>query len=299
MSNPVPEPSPSQEQPPLDPLDPDVQKIVGKPAVYQASVEEVPENHGSPPTSPAQRPAINDSSSPPIIAPPITLRSNPADSLQSQPPPLPTPPERYYNDNPTVDVSPLQSPRGGRTGSAGSGYFPKVRDDEELKSPSFGNFGRSTAPQFPSPPADSWSTNQPPTVSPLPIGAPPPHLLSPNSLHSFPPPTMDQTDMNVPSYPQHPVATTTQSANTPVIPSIQPLTQSTIVHPNQPSLPNPHFIPPAITPQPISAAQFLADEDAIVKAQKHARWAISALNFEDVNTAVKELRGALESLGAR
>jgi vacuolar protein sorting-associated protein VTA1 len=33
-------------------------------------------------------------------------------------------------------------------------------------------------------------------------------------------------------------------------------------------------------------------------AQKHARWAISALNFEDVNTAVKELRLALQNLGA-
>jgi len=44
---------------------------------------------------------------------------------------------------------------------------------------------------------------------------------------------------------------------------------------------------------------YVADEEAVIKAQKHARWAISALNFEDVNTAVKELRGALEALGAR
>jgi len=33
-------------------------------------------------------------------------------------------------------------------------------------------------------------------------------------------------------------------------------------------------------------------------AQKHAKWAISALNFEDVDTAVRELRIALQSLGA-
>lgn len=39
------------------------------------------------------------------------------------------------------------------------------------------------------------------------------------------------------------------------------------------------------------------DDDAIMAAQKHAKWAISALNFEDVETAVKELRGALHSLG--
>jgi vacuolar protein sorting-associated protein VTA1 len=36
----------------------------------------------------------------------------------------------------------------------------------------------------------------------------------------------------------------------------------------------------------------------MVQAQKHAKWAISALNFEDVNTAVMELRRALQSLGA-
>jgi vacuolar protein sorting-associated protein VTA1 len=44
---------------------------------------------------------------------------------------------------------------------------------------------------------------------------------------------------------------------------------------------------------------FNTDEDSILEAQKHAKWAISALNFEDVNTAVKELRTALQSLGAR
>jgi len=48
-----------------------------------------------------------------------------------------------------------------------------------------------------------------------------------------------------------------------------------------------------------SKVNYVADEEAVLNAQKHAKWAISALNFEDVNTAVKELRGALEALGAR
>jgi len=39
------------------------------------------------------------------------------------------------------------------------------------------------------------------------------------------------------------------------------------------------------------------DDAAMAEAQKHARWAISALNFEDVATAVKELRIALGALG--
>ncbi|KAK2018473.1 DUF605-domain-containing protein [Colletotrichum eremochloae] len=42
-----------------------------------------------------------------------------------------------------------------------------------------------------------------------------------------------------------------------------------------------------------------SDEMDLSKAQKHAKWAISALNFEDVPTAVKELRNALAALGAQ
>lgn len=55
-------------------------------------------------------------------------------------------------------------------------------------------------------------------------------------------------------------------------------------------------MPPPVQ-QPYTSGVVL-DEEALAKAQKHARWAISALNFEDVNTAIKELKGALESLGA-
>ena len=55
--------------------------------------------------------------------------------------------------------------------------------------------------------------------------------------------------------------------------------------------------PPFVPPQPITSGAQLGD-DAIAKAQKHAKWAISALNFDDVQTAVQELRGALETLRA-
>lgn len=41
------------------------------------------------------------------------------------------------------------------------------------------------------------------------------------------------------------------------------------------------------------------DDAAVARAEKHAKWAISALNFDDVPTAVKELRNALETLGAK
>jgi vacuolar protein sorting-associated protein VTA1 len=41
-----------------------------------------------------------------------------------------------------------------------------------------------------------------------------------------------------------------------------------------------------------------ADDQAITQAQKHARWAVSALSFDDVPTAIKELKNALRQLGA-
>ncbi|KAK3300637.1 Vta1 like-domain-containing protein [Chaetomium fimeti] len=59
--------------------------------------------------------------------------------------------------------------------------------------------------------------------------------------------------------------------------------------------------PPAAPPAsyvPVQSGGFTTDEAAMVGAQKHAKWAISALNFEDVPTAVRELRDALRLLGA-
>jgi vacuolar protein sorting-associated protein VTA1 len=41
-----------------------------------------------------------------------------------------------------------------------------------------------------------------------------------------------------------------------------------------------------------------ANDQAIAQAQKHAKWAVSALSFDDVPTAIKELKLALRQLGA-
>lgn len=65
--------------------------------------------------------------------------------------------------------------------------------------------------------------------------------------------------------------------------------------PAQPSIPPAAPIP---QPQPVPVGSYRTDDDSIALAQKHAKWAQSALNFEDVDTAVKELRLALSSLGA-
>lgn len=50
-------------------------------------------------------------------------------------------------------------------------------------------------------------------------------------------------------------------------------------------------------PQPV--APVAVDDLAIDEAKKHAKWAISALNFEDVPTGIRELKRALELLGVR
>lgn len=72
-------------------------------------------------------------------------------------------------------------------------------------------------------------------------------------------------------------------------------------------VPAPRYVPPPTIPQsaPLPPVQALppgtyrSDDDSMTLAIKHAKWAISALNFEDVNTAVKELRIALQTLGAQ
>jgi vacuolar protein sorting-associated protein VTA1 len=95
-------------------------------------------------------------------------------------------------------------------------------------------------------------------------------------------------------------------------PTIAPPTTAPVpalAPPPQPS----HAIPPTFAPPPLAATpaapppsveasqslptSFKTDDDSIAAAQKHAKWAISALQFEDVNTAVAELRIALKSLG--
>lgn len=63
-----------------------------------------------------------------------------------------------------------------------------------------------------------------------------------------------------------------------------------------PTIPTSAPIPPV---QAVPPGSYRTDDDSMTLAAKHAKWAISALNFEDVNTAVKELRAALQSLGAQ
>ncbi|RMX90484.1 hypothetical protein D0867_15323 [Hortaea werneckii] len=215
-------------------------------------------------------------------------------------------------------VSPLDSAAagedpvedGGRQASIGGGYFPSVPSepagtpgrldpdvDTAMTDPDR-NFGgqdiaheqppasmqaAAAARGTPHDPADFYSnpTAQPPPKSiPTPPGAP--------SRPSRPPP--EQMDALPPSQP--PTGTYT--------PGSQP-SPATFAPPSAPAPtissggPPP---PPPSQPPPPPTGGYRTDDDSVFQAQKHAKWAISALNFEDVETAVKELRGALGSLGA-
>jgi vacuolar protein sorting-associated protein VTA1 len=62
--------------------------------------------------------------------------------------------------------------------------------------------------------------------------------------------------------------------------------------------PTPHQQPPPSAPPPPTYPTEL-DSKSIERCQKHARWAISALDYEDLETARKELRLALDLLEGR
>ncbi|KAK4200088.1 putative vacuolar protein sorting-associated protein [Triangularia verruculosa] len=139
------------------------------------------------------------------------------------------------------------------------------------------------APDLPSPAAGStWAQSQPsPLETPPSVSwSQPPHQAPPAAA----PPTFA---MNTPS--------TAAVASPPVSPPTNPyyMNMAPTAHTAHPSAP---ATGPATSWAP--APNVAVDETAMAGAQKHAKWAISALNFEDVPTAVKELRRALELLGA-
>ena len=212
-----------------------------------------------------------------------------------------TPPEteNYYTQLPTGENLPHGPPWTIHNPSNGGEYFPQVGQT--------GNVDSVSLPEIPSgEPSYSRPSGQPLTPAetqtssrnsskfyPQDLQRP-----QPRSLESFPPPLMDEPP--TPQQPQPPESTyLPQLFNTPRNPS---------AHPTQPSLPQAQLrsqdhvapnVPNLGQLQVTHQTSFVADEEAIMTAQKHARWAISALNFEDVKTAVEELKGALEALGAR
>ncbi|EXJ88323.1 hypothetical protein A1O1_05253 [Capronia coronata CBS 617.96] len=207
------------------------------------------------------------------------------------------------------DISPLGI-SSERKESIGGNYFPRVPSPQAPELPSApttlgGDYTLPSAPtgmasgavQAPPPPSEPSlasgrsslaGLNQPSRASP----SPPPHRhgqFLPQAGPGQPPqiPPNLQPQVPQPQLPQNPPQL--RQTRGPVPPVPQPQQQHFV----SPSPIHPVHLPPAA--QPVNE---VVDEEAIMKAQKHARWAISALNFEDVPTAIRELKGALALLGA-
>ncbi|KAI9805405.1 MAG: hypothetical protein M1825_000656 [Sarcosagium campestre] len=222
--------------------------------------------------------------------PPLASHSpfDPNRALDTSPPLVPSPPneddnvQAYYRNAGQDDdvVSPIEPSPPLDPPKNDGGYFPDV--------PTFS--AEDHTPSMPTAPPDA---SIPDPSGPILPSAPDilPHTASrttaPEVLHS----TLSQVPPPIPPVIHH------QSVSQK--PTSQPHPQTPQYYHNQ-EVVQPQ-LPVSTTPATQnrrSGDNLTTDEEAIMQAQKHARWAISALNFEDVKTAVKELRGALDSLGA-
>lgn len=303
-SNPAPAQSPASVEPSLEPGNPDFQVLndsrESKPhesPAYQASVEDVPDEQDRLQSRLTQGSVADQSLHSQSV--PSSSRMPSQDAFNPHQSSSPTEAENYYNRYGIVHEAPPEPPLNHKDVPDEGSYFPRVPEPQNV----------NHAPMLPElPPED------PDRPTALPLSSPAisshtltsslPHVSDPYrapSLHSFPPPTMDQPPAPenppapFPSYSYQPSRASTIPPH-PMLPPPpapqEPSTQRNFLPHQPPSL------PPANPPQIRSQETYLSDEDAILNAQKHAKWAISALNFEDVKTAVKELRNALESLGA-
>ncbi|KAK8032665.1 hypothetical protein PG990_002399 [Apiospora arundinis] len=278
-----PKPQEEKAEPQLDPNDPEVQALGGLPRT--ATVEDAPEEgdktYLDPKASAISPATVSAPTSPPqsAIAPeqvsPIAPPDQPAN-------------EGYFPSAPSApsadDDPPLQLPSApGAPSSVG---------DPELSIPSpptvhpgstIPPSGTISPPTLPDTPHSFYQQPQPPIHQPSP--------LAPGS--GLPPPPPQNF---TPSQPSAPPANNFYS---------QP-TQSTGPTRSPPALRQNQTPAPAQPAQPASSysggpptnSVYQADDMSMVQAQKHAKWAISALNFEDVPTAVRELKAALNALGA-
>lgn len=307
LSNPAVEPLSTQEQPSI-PLSisesPTVQDVQNAEnpirASRQPTVEEVPDGHDQ--FEPYIGPESLRDQSLRVSRDHSQLRSQNQDDRSGWKV-LPPNTEDYYTQLPTGEKSPQGSPLTTNNQSYGGEYFSKA--------PQPGNIDDVSLPEMPSGEPTNFPVHMPPSSQPLTpaetqtsprlsSGFYPQelHRTQPRSLESFPPPQVHEP--SAPEQPQAPESISLpQHFNAPSNPSARPTQPSSA----QARLKSQDYVVPHIStvaqPQTPNQINFVADEEAIMTAQKHARWAISALNFEDVKTAVKELKGALEALGVR
>ncbi|PGH23229.1 hypothetical protein AJ80_02645 [Polytolypa hystricis UAMH7299] len=270
LSNPrVEETQGAEDELELDPNDPEVKALHNpsssesrpEPKPRQPSVEEVPDDFDR-----VQRRLAGQSSLDESLHPSRSSSAAPQPQQGGNSPPTAMPSEGL--PNPPVFQ--------GRTIDA---------DSHRNQRPS--HMAQSTFLDLPAAPSDfppGTPVSTPPVVpTQTHLGAAPDSFPSLNTFQSFPPPSMPSgTDQQEP---QPPVT------SQPQVRPAAPTTPSILAQSSRPTAPDLAY--------PRSTPHQTVDEDSIGQAQKHARWAVSALNFDDVDTAIKELRNALNSLGAQ
>ncbi|OTB01314.1 hypothetical protein M426DRAFT_323583 [Hypoxylon sp. CI-4A] len=240
-------------------LDPNDPEVQMIGAPKPASVEDVPDEETRPHATSA-----------------TSYQVSPAPVSEPTSPPAPSAPV-------PEQVSPIVPP-GVPTSEPGS-YFPNAPSAPDLDLPSTTN--------MPPPGPTSYDATAP---SPL-IPSPSTHNPAGSPSVPFSLPTVPSTPQNF--YRSAPVAPTPQRQLPPQAPAVN---QNYHSQPSQFTVPQAPAAPTMPTQQYSSGAPSNSDNTddmAIMQAQKHAKWAISALNFEDVPTAVRELQAALATLGAR
>jgi vacuolar protein sorting-associated protein VTA1 len=160
--------------------------------------------------------------------------------------------------------------------------------------PETGPAGEGSTLELPSTPATIGSI---PNLPDTPSNLGPHDLAASNSFHSFPPPS-NLTPSSPPATFHQPSYFYNQPKPTDWAPSppAQPYSAPVPLASRPVQQPAPAAIP-TVSASSQSNSQGI-DDQAISQAQKHARFAVSALTFDDVPTAVAELRNALRTLGA-
>ncbi|KAH8203571.1 hypothetical protein TruAng_002319 [Truncatella angustata] len=264
----------------VDEDDPELQAIMAGQAPKAATVEDVPDEGGRGYLGPNAAAAGAGAA---YSVAPVSAPTSPPQSSAPAP----------------DQVSPIAP-------SAPDGYFPSAPgaadDDPPLELPSAPDALQDQDPDLsiPSPPAAAPSATSPAGPSSAPFAPP----VLPDTPHDFYRPT--PSDLSTPFQPPPPPPQQpSQPASQPPPPSSHYQQQQPPIQPpaHQPQhLPAPIARPPAAQQYgggPPTNAVYNADDLAQAQAQKHAKWAISALNFEDVPTAVRELKAALAALGAQ
>ena len=244
--------------------------------------------------------------SPTVTSPPVLPLPSGDESLAPAIQPMNLDPSEQ-SQNSTSSIPPIV-PYRQRPDNLPQSSSPPQNDIRQLTSftPPTSSFSPAQSPyqaSHPPPPP-------PPPPPPLPQRPSPPITYPPPVTHTHPSPpnnTISQFSSQQPPPPfQYPNPSQPQApSNYYSSPPEQRFPPS--VGPSAPAPPSNYYMSqPAAPPQPQPSPsyfppqpQVVVDDEAIAKAQKHARWAISALNYDDVETAVKELRNALSTLGVR